>query len=743
MEINLNLFIILILTLVQLVTILTKKEDNKKTNTKSVKNIVEIKSAEVFYDLTESGKYKDFQQLVYFFTPKCQACQEFNPVYEKLASVCGTGNYTHLNKIRFYKMNGAKNDDVVNIMNIENFPAIYFIDRVINKTIIYEGARTEEAVINFLNKRSNFTIEEVVSLQHFEEVKQSSGKHLLIVGDKTKNEEIFSLVNKIGRKNDLFVYTSNAPEFRTKYLTDADSSKNQVELVLFRILRKGNKFDEGEPLLFQNFLKNFTMGGSNKKLDQFLGHMTKTPVLALSEDDFSHVIDEKETTLIFLYKSKNDSQGMVDVANKAAKHFRFDNIWILHGSSKFKEFEVISDVFNLHASDLPGLVLIARNDKNQDDLQKFVYRKANKNDKITLENVIDFVGKFKNGELEKFKYSDPISMSIFNKETNVRQVVGSNFESFLTTQGKDVFMMVCINSKRCNNAKNIMIRVAKKLKNISSILFGIIDPSTNEISNIAYKHLPSFLISPDGEDRINKIKIFNGKRGKTKNKPNGPKDITTKNLIAFIKEKAKHPINDSDLIALENEVALLETEMKTPLYYKAKRDEEEKIIVKEGHVLLGGGLKRTFKRHHEKTDDEDDDSEDEALENTELADDQNEGGAKKDEDHQEIPSPKDFVSASTEDQEHESHEAKEKDEEKEEESKSKYEEPDDTKYLDLNVEEAEHNPDLADDTQQKGEPLETDLDEDDTEPEEVRKIREEHQNVGKHYKEKEAEHEDL
>ena len=202
-------------------------------------------------------------------------------------------------------------------------------------------------------------------------------------------------------------------------------------------------------------------------------------------------------------------------------------------------------------------------------------------------------------------------MTLYDNKTNIHRLNAKNLDDFLNTPNKDVFLMICLTkSSRCKAARTRLIRVAKKLVRSQNIVFGQIDPSKNELAEMSYKNLPTFLLFPDMENRRDNIKEFIGKTKPKKKKIKSPEtqpketglDITTANLLEFLKQNVKHTIADADIEKLDKEDTFTKNEAKNSCYVKRKEREEEPLLVNTR--LTGGGIKRTFSRFHVRLEEE-------------------------------------------------------------------------------------------------------------------------------------------
>lgn len=122
----------------------------EKDYIKNVRSIVGSNFESVVFDKT-----KDV--LVYFYSPYCSHCKDFEPVYYKIAKLLKSTSTLVLTKID-YTLNEVKDQKV------SSFPSLRFYPGKNKKGIDYEGPRSEEFIISFLKEKANFNIDYEVKL---------------------------------------------------------------------------------------------------------------------------------------------------------------------------------------------------------------------------------------------------------------------------------------------------------------------------------------------------------------------------------------------------------------------------------------------------------------------------------------------------------------------------------------------------------------------------------------------------
>ncbi|KAI8057265.1 thioredoxin-like domain-containing protein [Syncephalis plumigaleata] len=128
-----------------------KSEPIPETNDEDVKVVV----ADNFDDLVLDKK-KDV--LIMFHAPWCGHCKKLKPTYEALAAKYST----HGDKLVIAKMDATANDVPPSAnFTVEGFPTIKLIKAETNEVVEYEGDRSEDSFIEFLDKHSHHKVEPV------------------------------------------------------------------------------------------------------------------------------------------------------------------------------------------------------------------------------------------------------------------------------------------------------------------------------------------------------------------------------------------------------------------------------------------------------------------------------------------------------------------------------------------------------------------------------------------------------
>ena len=255
---------------------------------------------------------------------------------------------------------------------------------------------------------------------------------------------------------------------------------------------------------------------------------------------------------------------------------------------------------------MPAIGIIDNVKSNGFDLDTFTFPL---NKTKTEKNIEKFIAKHKKGKLIRNIVSEPDHDNPHNQhgfnateleqmqemqekpENNTMRIIGHNIDRLIlkpSTPGNDSVLFICSESSFCNHYERRFTRVAEKMKNTTTLVFGKINYLLNEVPGVEFTHVPALVIKPDGKPLVK----FDGK------------DFGTNEIIEWIKTQATKKVAD---ILTNPEDSKIKKEKLKPTKYKKKQKDEESLDDKVGHPV-GYGFIRAANRYFNDIDNEDENS---------------------------------------------------------------------------------------------------------------------------------------
>ncbi len=121
---------------------------NKKTslNGKFVKPISFVKEVDTS-TFDKTVKKPGVNALVEFYAPWCGHCKTLKPIYEQVAK-----NFATESKCAVVAVDATASPDLASKYDVTGYPTLKFFKADVTEPIPYEGGRTEQDLVNFLNE---------------------------------------------------------------------------------------------------------------------------------------------------------------------------------------------------------------------------------------------------------------------------------------------------------------------------------------------------------------------------------------------------------------------------------------------------------------------------------------------------------------------------------------------------------------------------------------------------------------
>ena len=455
---------ILVILVSTLIIINTFSEEVKETKPldEDARELQEIKSEyEKLAEEVDSLSFNNFVAknkiaVIYFYSPGCQRCMEFNPHYLAAAE----NLYNVSNDIKFGKIKIQNEPELAEKYNIKFIPSVLvFTDGQVEK---YESERTRVKLERFLRRK----LGKVTSIIH-------------------SSDEIEEIVDNY---DSIIIHLGVATELFTKVLSDVKYD----EVHIYECYKCLNLGQEGDVVIIKNFeeKKNVLKNGYDEyMLSEFINQEYYPDVHEFDGIVFFNIFDKK-TPALFYYRQK--SKKSEETNNKEYEVLRSLSFKVKH-FIKIVQVDTESPLGPLALdysgiNDVPSIYI---HDTKLIDHTKYRY-----NGDINEESLLNFIVDWRENKLKPELKSESTELSVQkNKEEKykfVKYLIGSEYEKVIN-QPKDIFvMMIDSDCKRCEDIFKTLSFVASKLANYQDLEFYILDQSKNQIVKGFSKVFPAF-----------------------------------------------------------------------------------------------------------------------------------------------------------------------------------------------------------------------------------------------------------
>lgn len=410
---------------------------------------VAVLTKDNFSDFVKKHKYV----FVKFYAPWCGHCKTMAPAYSKLAK----RTKLEENGVPIAKVDATIEGELAERFGVKGFPTLkLFID---GEPVDYSGAREEDAIYSWIQKKSGPATKELTSL---EDVKELEGKKLAVLlvtsGDNTSQLSKFNTLAS-GFDDISFHYTSN--QAVKDYLNVGDKNT----FIVFR------NFDEGKQQLAD--VEELSVDA----MKEFLGSH-RFPSVMPFEQDAAERIFGSETPAIFIFNEGTETpatRAFAAVAKKRSKDILFSQSTITSGlGARLSEF------LGVTAQDADSVRIIRFAGGN---LTK--YRLA----QVTEESINKFIDDWKSDKLSAYYKSEAVPD---NSNNAVKIIVGDNFEDLVLNSDKHVLLEAYAPwCGHCKKLEPIYEELAQKLAGDSDVIIAKMDATANEHSAVNVKGFPT------------------------------------------------------------------------------------------------------------------------------------------------------------------------------------------------------------------------------------------------------------
>ena len=413
---------------------------------------------------------------IIFYPSPCTSCKTFMPHYVRLS------HYIYEKKInlKFAKVSGPNNTELVNKYNIQTFPTIILLYQ--NRTYYYNLDINSASLLKFYNKIKNGPVRELENLSKLEIVLKAYMK-ILLSTIKDKSLMIYKSLTE-------YALNHGRIEFVSCTSDDCIEKYGKDELIFFHEGEdKINYYSkEYEPIekASINSVKNF-MGIFDIQYGTLLDQQRKLDLLFENEN--------KKAIFYFRDNNKEKYTNKDIIFKELGKELRMENIYTyVLDISDDDVFELVANFFVVSENELPTVLYYDLKNKKEDSN---TYRLMNIREKnINKKYILDFIEKIKQGKIKKDLHTS--FPPKYREKDGLIYVTGRSYDKDVIENKKNVLILFYNGKKEEEDInkkyKEIMSDLSEKYSDNEklNIVFEIIDGAVNEPRDIKFNSVEDF-----------------------------------------------------------------------------------------------------------------------------------------------------------------------------------------------------------------------------------------------------------
>ena len=400
---------------------------------------------------------------ILFYSQYCYHCHKFLPTFIEAANYCKEQKL----KVVFSRIDANLNEKASEAYQIRSYPTVYLVLK--GKKHKYEGYRTKDALINFMNKKLNDEIFKINKLEEINEY-QKITPILLLSTIKDKSSQIFKY---------FYDYAKNSYEYNfLSCLSEECLKKYGEDIILYK------NFDEKEVSYVKSYGK--LSDAKNSSIPYFISIFAMECGSMLTVDSLDALIRYNKTGFFYVRNSSDEENVKYDkLFKELGKELRKDNTYAFVCDTGEIYQSNIQDAFSIHEGDLPAVFYYQQNTPDPAAKNKLYSLRHLDMKKVSIESLMKFVIDIKKGKLKRDLYSMPVSdCKMIN---GMRRVVGKTFDQYVTDEKRNVFLGV-VESDDYRDEDRIFLEILGNLtQKYKDLSFTYININTNEPRDLVIK----------------------------------------------------------------------------------------------------------------------------------------------------------------------------------------------------------------------------------------------------------------
>ena len=435
--------------------------------------VPQLANNETFYEFLDSNP----NAFVLFYRDN-RASHIYIQVFENFVKEQKQGN-SSFSHVAFAVIDMFASISLRKSQNLTALPLLRLYKRESNRTVLYEGGRSEAALRKWLVKQFKETpslIQEIKALKELGELIIRKNIVIAYFGAKhSKNSEIYA----------------HAAEKYTYYNFISGFSIEIYDTFI------QDQYSEGRVMCFNNNdQENYTLEGTLNKssLRNFFEACSHRSHFQIDFETADTLFNGKESFMILVVNSTvNESIQAISIYRQSKALLAGKIILTIFDSLNNDErvFGYIDNGFQITREDaafLPNLLIVDR-ESTPGFSTKYKFLGG-----VYTDSILNFFYSWKKKTITPFFKSVPAQVL----DKNEGLVVCINHEGFLdfvVNSTKDSFLMVySFNCEACQRFKKIMRKLADKYKEIENLEFFMIDGVNNDVPGLQLTYVPSFFL---------------------------------------------------------------------------------------------------------------------------------------------------------------------------------------------------------------------------------------------------------